>query len=128
MGRIQRISGTNLNPSQTAVDKPNTFLEHRSRISASEAFKSFPPLCSPSAEARELLLGTEQQKGFEPTGESPQPINDNDKRLQNMTYRARLNIGIVWLKQWKSKRQMDSLSHRLLGRGKGKVIFSVCEV
>jgi len=44
---------------------------------------------------RHSLLGTEQQRGFELTGESPQKMNEKDKRLENMTYKERLNIRIV---------------------------------
>lgn len=81
------------------MDKPNTVLGHGSTILASQACKPVLPLFSASAEIIYSLSGPEKQKGFEPTGKSPQKINESDKRLENMTHKERLNIRIVYLKQ-----------------------------
>lgn len=89
------VTRANLNLSQTGTGNETHCSGTQSTILAYKAYKTPLLLCSASAAIRYSLLGTEWQRGFELTGETLEKINENDKKLENMTYKERLNIRLV---------------------------------
>lgn len=89
------VTRANLNLSQTGTDNETHCSGTQSTILVYKTYKIPLLLCSASAAIRYSLLGTEWQRGFELTGETLEKINENDKKLENMTYKERLNIRLV---------------------------------